>query len=51
MFDGAKTLIDWLLTSATSVWNTVLTGMGFIGVVIIGLPIVRKVVELMRKIF
>lgn len=51
MFDGAKTLVDWLLTSASSVWNTVLTGMGFFGVVIIGLPIVRKVVELMRKIF
>lgn len=51
MFDGAKTLVDWLLTSATSIWNTVLTGMGFFGVVIIGLPIVRKVVELMRKIF
>ena len=51
MFDGAKTLVDWLLTSATSIWNTVLTGMGFFGVVIIGLPIVRKVAELMRKIF
>lgn len=51
MFDGAKTLVDWLLTSATSVWNTLLSGMGFFGVVIIGLPIVRKVVELMRKIF
>lgn len=51
MFDGAKTLVEWLLSSATSVWNAVLYGMGFFGVVIIGLPIVRKVVELMRKIF
>lgn len=51
MFDNAKILIDWLLTSTTSVWNTVLFGMGFFGVVIIGSPIVRKVAELMRKIF
>lgn len=51
MFENPKLLIEWLLSSTTSIWNTVLYGMGFIGVVKIGVPIVRKVVNLMRKIF
>lgn len=51
MFDGFMQLIEWVLDSSTDVWNTLLYGMGYIGVMIIGLPIVRKVVELMRKIF
>lgn len=51
MFDDAKILVEWLLSSSTSIWSTMLNGMGFIGVMIIGLPIVRKVAELMRKIF
>ena len=51
MFDNAKILVEWLLSSSTSIWQTLLYGCGFFGVMIIGLPILRKVVELMRKIF
>jgi len=51
MFDDFMNLITWVLDSATSVWETCRTGMGFIGVMILGMPIIKKVVTLMRKIF
>lgn len=51
MFDAFQSLIEWVLTSMTSIWSTVLNDWGYIGVMIIGIPIVRKVVDLMRKIF
>lgn len=51
MFEGFQNLIEWVLSSSSLVWKTCLNNWGYIGVMIIGLPIVRKVVELMRKIF
>ena len=51
MFDGFMELFQWVLDSSTDVWNTLSSSMGYIGVMIIGLPIVRKIVELVRKIF
>ena len=51
MFTQFSQLVSWVLDSSSSVWDTVLNNWGYIGVMIIGLPIVRKVVSLMRKIF
>lgn len=46
-----KSLLDFILDSISLTWDTLYTGLGLIGVFIIGMPILRKLLSIFRKIF
>lgn len=50
MFDTTKQLITFVLSSMTTIWNTALNSWGVFGVCLIGFPLLRKLVNIFRRI-
>lgn len=50
MFEPVKVVLNSMITWWTMIVNTLLNGMGYVGVSIIGLAILRKVVNVWRKV-
>ena len=46
--DKVNLLVQYVL--ATYVWNSIVAGWGIIGIFVIGLPVLRKVVNIFRRI-
>lgn len=51
MFADLQVLVIWIFDSLTRVWTVMLNNWGCIGVCIIGFPVLRKLVNIFRKIF
>lgn len=50
MFSSVQVVLDSLITWWSMIINNLLNGMGYVGVSVIGLIILRKFVNLFRKV-
>lgn len=48
--DKVNLLVQYVLATVTYVWNSIVAGWGIIGIFVIGLPVLRKVVNIFRRI-
>lgn len=51
MFSEVQIVVDWLFTNISSLASFLWNRCGWAGVCVIGLPLLRKVVDIFRKLF
>lgn len=51
MFDTVKPVVDWLFSNVSDLAAFLWGSCGWVGACVVGLPLLRKVVDIFRKIF
>lgn len=50
MFDSVRPVVDWLFTELSTLVNYIWTSCGWVGLCVVGLPLLRWVVNIFKKI-
>lgn len=49
--DALQTCLDWLLESVQSIYMFLYSGAGWIGISVIGITVLRNIVNLFRRVY
>lgn len=50
MFDDARLVVDWLFDCLFQLTDTIVVFGGWVGICVIGLPLLRRVINIFRKL-